>query len=64
LNKEFNLNGFSAKASFLLTSHACKQILSCVEERVKISEDGETFKVWSDHKNKPFNAEFILTLFS
>jgi hypothetical protein len=40
-----------------------KNILSCGKERVKISEEGETYKMWSDHKNEPFNAEFILTLF-
>jgi len=51
LNKELNRNGFSTKTGSLLTSHAYKQILSSVEERVKISEEGETYKMWSDHTN-------------
>jgi hypothetical protein len=33
-------NGSSTKMGFSFMSHACKQILSCVEGRVKIGEEG------------------------
>ena len=48
---------------FSLTSHACKQMLSFIEETVKISKEGETLKMWFHHKHKPFNIEFIQILF-
>jgi hypothetical protein len=41
---------------FLLMSHACKQMLPCIEERVKIGEEGYTLRIWFDHENKPFNV--------
>jgi len=45
-------------------SHACKQMLPCIEERVKIGEEGYTLRIWFDHKNKPFNVNLYQYYFN
>jgi len=60
---QYLYNRSSTKMGFSLTSHACKQMLSFIEETVKIGKEGETLKMWFNHKHKPFNIEFIQTLF-
>jgi len=39
-------------------------MLPCIEERVKICEEGYTLKIWFDHKNKPFNVNLYLYYFN